>query len=696
MRRFLMTTALALLALPAAARDNHAILIGASTYGNLDERYWLKGPANDVTLVRTFLTTAAPVPFDAGNVTVLADGVEGAAAPTLAAIRTAFADLTARVQPGDFVYLHFSGHGSQSPALDPDSELDGLDEIFLPVDIGPWNDTVGQVENALVDDEIGQMLDALTAKGADVWVVFDSCHSGTATRAAPSGDDEVRTRQLPPEALGLAPDQVEEAATRALPGADADPRERPPAPVTAQGGGQGSLVAFFAAQTNEVTPEKNLPKGKPGRVPQGVFTYTLFEALAEYPGATYGQIAQEVLRKYSVKALARSTPLFEGDLDRTVFAGEAAPRVAQWPATRDGDAFVLPAGSLHGLNPGARLAVLASAADPLEAALGFVEVTAAETFTATAMAAAEGAPPAELPRGLTLRKVSDALDFALAVALPEAGTAPAAALEAAMEALTAEVGPRLTFVPAGADADLRLAVIPDSPRPDAIWVLPGTGLAEDLTQTPSVSTADKDAEALGITLADTLNRMAKALNLLKLGASIGGGDGGVAVDLLTRNPENRALRGLDTQGVPRLIPDDEVHIEATNTTEGPVDLNVLYVGADWSVTHMFKGRLQAGDTLKQGLLRITDTAFGRDRIVLVMTPAKPQTAVEDLSFLAQDAVEVTRSAEGAAPRGGLTAALFDAGFGETTRGAVSLMAEEEETGPAPAILQFELDTVPRD
>ncbi|HSF64885.1 MAG TPA: hypothetical protein VLA78_10880, partial [Paracoccaceae bacterium] len=160
------------------------------------------------------------------------------------------------------------------------------------------------------------------------------------------------------------------------------------------------------------------------------------------------------------------------------------------------------------------------------------------------------------------------------------------------------------------------------------------------------------------------------------------------------------LRGLDTQGVPRLIPDDEVHLEATNTTEGPVDLNVLYVGADWSVSHMFKGRLQPGDTLKQGLLRITDTAFGRDRIVLVMTPAQPQTAVEDLSFLAQDAVEVTRSAADDTARGTagrLTAALFEAGFGETTRGAVSLMAEEEaEAGPAPAILQFELDTVPRD
>ena len=219
--------------------------------------------------MQTYLTTAAPVPFAPGNVTVLADGIEGAPAPTLAAIRAAFADLTARVQPGDFVYLHFSGHGTQAPAAHPETELDGLDELFLPADIGAWTDDASGVTNALVDDEVGAMLDALTPKGADVWVVFDSCHSGTVTRAAPSGDEEVRSRMLPPEALGLTVEQMEDVATRAV----ADPRARPEAPVAATGKG-GHLVAFFAAQTNEQTPERNLPRGQPGRLPQGVFTWT--------------------------------------------------------------------------------------------------------------------------------------------------------------------------------------------------------------------------------------------------------------------------------------------------------------------------------------------------------------------------------------------------------------------------------------
>jgi hypothetical protein len=675
----------------AQSRTNYALLIGANEYPNLDKQFWLKGPSNDVKLVAHYLTRAAPVPFEAGNVTVLSDGVEGATAPTLAAIRTAFADLTAKVQPGDFVYLHFSGHGTQAPALNPDDELDGLDEMFLPVDIGPWSDAIGSVQNGLVDDEIGQMLDGIRAKGGDVWAVFDACHSGTATRAAPSGDDDVRTRQISPAALGVPAAAMDAVQSRALP----DPRQRAKAPVSSTGKG-GSLVAFFAAQTDEVTPEKRLPKGKLDRVAQGVFTYTLFEALAEFPGASYAQIGQEVLRKYSVNNLARSTPMFEGDLDKIVFSGISGPRVAQWPATVTDAGLTVQAGSLHGLSLGSLMAVMATAADTIDKALGYVEVSQLDTFfaTTTAVSHADKTLPEKLPKGLTLRKASSGLDFTLQIALPEPGTAPADALTAALAALKAESGPRLVFVAAGAEADLRLAVITDRRRPDAIWILPSTGLATDLLVTPSVSTLDKDAETLGVTLAQTLGHMARAINVMKLGAAVGEGGGmQVGVDLLTRSPSNKTLRGLSTTEVPRLIPDDEVHVEVQNDNDYPVDLNVLYVGSDYSISHMFAGRMQPGDTLKKGLLRITDEAFGRDRVVMVMTPAKSQTAVENLGFLAQDAVELTRDTT---KRGktGLAGALMEAGFGETTRAASALIDEEAAAGPAPMILQFEIDTVP--
>jgi hypothetical protein len=677
----LFTIALCLTALPAFARENYALLIGANQYPSLEERWWLKGPANDVQLVATYLTTEAPVPFPAEHVTVLSDGVAGAKAPTLEAIRGAFAELTAEVQPGDFVYLHFSGHGTQAPAKDPSTELDGLDELFLPVDIGPWSDAVGEVQNALVDDEIGALIDGLRAKGANVWAVFDSCHSGTATRAVESAEDDVRMRQLPPEALGIDVESVE--VSRSV-----DPRAVE-APFDA-GSGEGSFVAFFAAQTNEVTPEKNLPKGKPGRKPQGVFTWTLMETLAEYPNATYAQVGQEVLRRYAVKNMAKSTPLFEGDLDQVVFGGAGGVRVSQWQAEVTEAGLTIPAGTLHGLSEGAVLAVMGSAADADDAALGYVELTSVETFSSVGQALEKDGKilPAELPKGVTLRKLDEALDFTLTVALPAAGSAPADALLAARADLAAAAGPRLSFVAPDQEADLRLAVLPDSPRPDAIWVLPATGLAEDLGATPSVTTGDKDGAELAAVLADTLTTMARAQNLMKLAGAVGTSNPDVEVELLTRTPEDRTLRPLPFAPVPTLIPDDEVHVLAKNNGDGPVDVNVLYIGADWSISHWFSGRLQPGDELKKGLFKISGDVLGQERMLVVVTPAKPQSPVEDLSYLAQDALDTTRAVGGTA----FDDALAEAGFGETTRGAVALTDDTEEAGPGPAILSLELRT----
>ena len=182
----------------------------------------------------------------------------------------------------------------------------------------------------------------------------------------------------------------------------------------------------------------------------------------------------------------------------------------------------------------------------------------------------------------------------MTVALPVAGSAPADALLTELPVLTPTAGPRLIFADPDQDADLRLALLPDSARPDAIWVLPSTGLAGEPGTIPSVSTADKTGEELAAVLADTLTTMARAQNLLKLGAAVGAGTLDVEVELLTRTPADRTLRPLPFTPVPTLIPDDAVHVLARNDIGGPVDVNVLYIGADWSISHGFSGRLQRG------------------------------------------------------------------------------------------------------
>ena len=69
-----------------------------------------------------------------------------------------------------------------------------------------------------------------------------------------------------------------------------------------------------------------------------------------------------------------------------------------------------------------------------------------------------------------------------------------------------------------------------------------------------------------------------------------------------------------------LIPDDEVHVLAKNHMDVPVDVNVLYIGADYSISHWFAGRLQPGDELKKGLFKITDDVLGRQGGAGVVRP----------------------------------------------------------------------------
>eukprot|EP01096_Ripella_sp_DP13-Kostka_P010618 TRINITY_DN41_c0_g1_i5.p1 TRINITY_DN41_c0_g1~~TRINITY_DN41_c0_g1_i5.p1 ORF type:complete len:476 (-),score=268.06 TRINITY_DN41_c0_g1_i5:109-1416(-) len=78
--------------------------------------------------------------------------------------------LIAGAQPGDNLYFHFSGHGSQSKDLDGDED-DGFDETICPQDYK----TAGMI----VDDELHAKLVEPLPAGVHLQVVLDCCHSGT-------------------------------------------------------------------------------------------------------------------------------------------------------------------------------------------------------------------------------------------------------------------------------------------------------------------------------------------------------------------------------------------------------------------------------------------------------------------------------------------------------------------------------------
>ncbi|MGO4623593.1 caspase family protein [Ensifer sp. 2YAB10] len=159
-----------LLAAPAAAGDR-ALLIGVGNYPNLPPKFALQGPKNDLVAMQGLLTEK--LRFDPSSIRVLKDE-QATRAEILSSMNTWLVEAT---EPGDRVYIYFSGHGLQVKDEDGD-EKDGLDEALAPVDIASGET---DWQGVILDDEIDQVLERL--QGRAVTMVIDACHSGTISRS---------------------------------------------------------------------------------------------------------------------------------------------------------------------------------------------------------------------------------------------------------------------------------------------------------------------------------------------------------------------------------------------------------------------------------------------------------------------------------------------------------------------------------
>ena len=369
------------------------------------------------------------------HIQVLAEGEKHL--PTRKNILATLDRLTQQVKPDDFVFLYFSGHGSQLPisaAAKRHHEPDGLDELFLPRDIGYWQNDVGAVENAIIDDELNTVITALRNKGTFTWIVFDSCHSGTMTRGLTKKD--IRERRVSPNALGVPTPNRENLLE-----AGEDEKANSPSPSnipmasepdkTDSDRDRGGYVAFYAAQTTETTPEMFLPAGNPAPYYHGLFTYTLAEVLAQNDDITYRQAAQNY---------RRPTPLFEGThLDAPIFGTQMRERIPQWQIQRKifSSQMKIAAGQLHRLSKGSILAILPNAVATDEAILGYAEITRVSSLESRIKTVAYNGKPAlamaDIPKLAYARLVEAKVSLALRVALPPE---PAAELESCAETVS--------------------------------------------------------------------------------------------------------------------------------------------------------------------------------------------------------------------------------------------------------------------
>ena len=191
-----------------------ALLIGVDCYmgrtiAGLPNFRSLSGCVNDILLMDEFLRTRLNVPDERINkLTASGLGVEPQEPkdmwPTKANIVAAFKKLAQQAQPGDQVYVHYSGHGGQAVTLFPKVKgEDGLDESLVPTDYGQIENKEQPEDRYVRDLELAALLQMLLDRKLIVTAVLDSCHSGGAARGEERGEEvDVAVRG------GEAPDRV--------------------------------------------------------------------------------------------------------------------------------------------------------------------------------------------------------------------------------------------------------------------------------------------------------------------------------------------------------------------------------------------------------------------------------------------------------------------------------------------------------
>ena len=93
------------------------------------------------------------------------------------------------VQPNDRVVFYFSGHGSNVPDMDGD-ETDKVDEVLVTHDMRRARvNGKASLTGVVSDDKLATLISSNPSR--NIWVIVDSCHSGTVTRSF-----KMKTRSL--------------------------------------------------------------------------------------------------------------------------------------------------------------------------------------------------------------------------------------------------------------------------------------------------------------------------------------------------------------------------------------------------------------------------------------------------------------------------------------------------------------------
>lgn len=462
----------------AFAGTRHALLVGVSRYNETVATMapQLAGPPNDVALMTS---TLLDMGFDEDKLTILTDGPErlpedlaSPEPPTRQNILTALDALAGNAAQGDDILVYLSGHGAQIPAATTDDEEpDGLNEIFLPADF-MYRD--GAYHNAILDNEIGARIDRMMAAGATVWLLADTCHSGSLRRSA---GREARPRLARLDAIS-SPQQSLLSDEIPL-GAVTTARER-----------VGEFIGFYAAEAGALAYEER----KDGEV-HGLLTWSVVRAIRRGSAQSFGDLAREVTGLLWREAPGKASPLFVGALNRSHFANrDNTTERGRTYSLQFGAAPKVSAGRIDGLVRGTRIAIgrrlgetlLEATVTTADLASSAIALHAFATPSLDAAIASEGLDPARFRDRWLQDRASDLVawvvdrpvEFDLSIALPPQDTVPPPLLKALTKSLS-ELAPRVRITTAETDVTIeatsaRLYLRPTDPVTEQHLSVPAT------------------------------------------------------------------------------------------------------------------------------------------------------------------------------------------------------------------------------
>jgi len=351
--------------------DLHALLIGIDHYPPPDGLYPdLKGAVADASAMKHYLRKDLQIPearIQALTSTATPSGepLEPASRrPTYDNMVCALERLRLEANPGDQVLIYYSGHGGRTRTLIPEIKgAKAFDESLVPSDIGNPD------EPYLRDVELILIVQQMLLKELYVNLVLDCCHSGSALRgrSTPRGIRTVDFRQRPATSKVASIRDLARHWQKLLSQGKSLREARPSKSWLPYPQRYACLAACQPRARAYEFPFR-------GEGYRGVLTHYLLSALRHLgPGAKSGSLSTYIQSQIesSKNHHRRQVPLLQGDPDQPFFRGRpqsltarySVPGVEVIEVDSLRNCVRLQTGRVHGVHPGARVAIYSPTSD---------------------------------------------------------------------------------------------------------------------------------------------------------------------------------------------------------------------------------------------------------------------------------------------------------------------------------------------